>query len=78
MITCRQFADLLVDYVDKTITETQLEIFEAHLKICPGCVHYFGSYATTIRLAKQSFDATAPAQIIPEPVVRAIVQARST
>ena len=53
--------------------------FDAHLAICPHCVHYLDSYAKTVQLEKAAFnglDEPVPGDM-PEELVKAIVAARA-
>ena len=72
-MTCRDFADFLVDYIDDALPGAVRRQFEQHLDECPDCVSYLQQYRDTIRLtAHASEDVTIP---MPDDLVRAIVLA---
>ena len=72
-MTCQDFADFLVDYVDGELPVLVRQQFEAHLGECPACVNYLQQYRDTIRLvAGVSDDMLAE---MPDDLVRAIMLA---
>ena len=71
-MTCRDFADFLMDYIDDGLPPEVKRRFEAHLEECPDCVNYLRQYRQTIRLvATAGDDELMPS--MPEELVRAIV-----
>jgi anti-sigma factor RsiW len=78
-MTCREFADVLDDYVAGALRGEPLAIFERHLALCPNCDHYLAQYRATIALGRGAFadeDAPVPADV-PEHLITAILAARS-
>jgi anti-sigma factor RsiW len=74
-ITCRQLIDFVASYRERELTAEQQSEFERHLAVCPSCVAYLKTYEQTVLLAKASADDPVPDEI-PEPLVRAILDAR--
>ena len=78
-MTCREFVDFLMDYLDQSLPTAQREIFEGHFVECPGCVTYLETYRETLRLEKtlcgDDPDAPVP-EDVPEGLVAAILAAR--
>jgi anti-sigma factor RsiW len=74
-ITCQQLIDFIASYRENELTKDQHAEFERHLAVCPSCVAYLKTYEETVLLAKASADQPAP-EDIPEPLVRAILEAR--
>jgi anti-sigma factor RsiW len=77
-VTCQEVAEFLMDYLNGELAQTQREVFEEHLGICPDCVAYLRSYELTIKAAKS---ACVPVQgpdskEVPEDLIRAILAAR--
>ena len=70
-MTCRDFADFLVDYIDHALPAGVRQRFDAHLAECPDCVHYLQQYRDTIRLTAAAGDDVLVA--MPEELVRAIM-----
>jgi anti-sigma factor RsiW len=50
-VTCQELVELVTDYFEGALDETDRDRFEAHLTVCPGCVHYVGQMRVTLRLA---------------------------
>lgn len=78
MITCREFEEFILDYLDGTLPAGQRRIFELHMKICRECRDYLAAYKESITLGKAAFEPTetpVPDEV-PEDLVRAILDAR--
>jgi anti-sigma factor RsiW len=78
-VTCREFADFMMDYLSDELSTESRAAFEYHLSLCPNCQRYLASYRETVTLGKGAFkdaDADVPSQV-PEELVKAILAARS-
>jgi anti-sigma factor RsiW len=53
MITCRELAELLIDFVSDELPAEHRVRIEQHLKLCPPCVAYLESYQITIRMTRR-------------------------
>ena len=78
MITCREFEDFVLRYLDNELTEKQRFVFELHLRLCRECRDYLAAYqrareVTTAVLAPS--DAPVPDDV-PEDLIKAILDAR--
>ena len=79
MLTCREFADFLMAYLDEELPDEQRSAFEEHVRICPPCVHYVDTYKETVRLGRDLCGDAAegpPPEDVPEALVQAILEAR--
>ena len=77
-MTCREFADFMMDYLSDELSSEWRARFEHHLSLCTNCQKYLTSYEETVKLGKKAFeddDAPLPAEV-PEALVRAILAAR--
>jgi anti-sigma factor RsiW len=77
-VTCREFAEFMMDYLSGELSSEPRAQFEHHLSLCPNCRKYLTSYEETVKLGKRAFDdedATLPADV-PEELVKAILAAR--
>jgi len=79
-MTCREFVEFLMNYLDGALSEAQRVTFDAHMDECPGCVAYLDSYRETIRLGKCMCDDPENdfPDDVPEKLVAAILAARSS
>jgi len=61
MITCNEFEDFILAYLDDSLSKKQRFIFEVHLKVCKECRQYLTSYQKTLTsvqaIATQDKDA---------------------
>ena len=77
-MTCREFVEFLMAYLDGELPEAQRRVFESHMEVCAACVNYLASYEATValgrRLAEQG-EASLP-EDVPEELVDAILAAR--
>ncbi len=80
IVTCREFADFMADYLSGDLQRNVRQQFERHLNLCINCERYLTSYRQTITLGKRAFtdDAAALPADVPEELVRAILAVRST
>ena len=77
-MTCREFADFMIDYLSGELSTESRTAFEYHLSVCSNCRRYLASYQETVKLGKRAFedeDANVPSQV-PEELVKAILAAR--
>ena len=77
-MTCREFADYMMDYLSGELSPESRAQFERHVSLCANCRKYLTSYDETVKLGKRAFeddDAALPADV-PEQLVEAILAAR--
>ena len=76
-MTCREFVDFLMEYLDGTLDPSERRIFEGHIDECPGCVTYLDTYRETVRLGRSICDADdSLPEDVPDALVEAILAAR--
>ena len=79
MISCREFVDFLMRYLDQELAEGERSSFEQHIADCPPCGVYLDQYRDTVRLERQICpdpDGDVP-EDVPEELVAAILTART-
>jgi anti-sigma factor RsiW len=77
-VTCREFADFMMDYLSGELSAESRAAFELHVGLCSNCRRYLASYEETVKLGKRAFqedDSNLPSQV-PEELVKAILAAR--
>ena len=77
-MTCREFVDFLMDYLEGALPATQRATFQEHMGECPSCVTYLETYEETVRLGREvcrDLEGPVP-EDVPEQLVRAILAAR--
>jgi anti-sigma factor RsiW len=76
-VTCREFADFVIDYVDGQLDEAARARVDEHLTQCPDCVEYLRQYRATVRAGRVAFDDDLPITI-PRDLLQAILLARTS
>lgn len=77
-MTCKDFVDLLADYLDTTLGPEVVAELDAHLEDCPACRAYLRTYRRTSALVRDVQRAEAPPDM-PDDVkarLRAFLRAR--
>jgi anti-sigma factor RsiW len=77
-VTCRDFADFMMDYLSGELPAGTRASFERHLHVCENCQKYLAGYEETVKLGKRAFEdgqAELPKDV-PEDLIRAILAAR--
>jgi anti-sigma factor RsiW len=77
-VTCRDFADFIMDYLTGELPRERREPFERHLSRCDNCREYLSQYRQTIDAGKLAF-ASAEAELppdVPAELVKAVLSAR--
>ena len=78
MITCKEFEDFVLDYLDDELPALQRSRFERHIRMCRECRQYLLAYQRTQEVSRAVFsspDALVPDDV-PEDLIKAILQAR--
>ena len=78
-MTCREFADFMADYLAGELPASARAEFDHHLDLCVNCRKYLTGYEATVKLGRVAFEdegAALPPDV-PEPLVRAILAART-
>lgn len=78
MITCREFIEFLMQYLEHALPDGRLQQFERHLDICQSCQAYLKGYEDSVKMGKRVFsdlNDEVPAEVPPD-LVRAILATR--
>ena len=76
-MTCREFADFIMDYLAGELPELTRSAFDRHLRVCRNCQRYLAGYEETMKLGKVAFaadDSPLPADV-PDDLVVGILNA---
>lgn len=64
MLTCKDFIlDLLIDYLDKTLSPDAAQDLDRHLRACPSCVAYLNTYNKTRELIGRAVQTEMPEEM---------------
>lgn len=76
-VTCRDFVDLVFDYIEGELHAQARARFDQHRAVCSDCPHYLMHYRATIQASAAAYAERVPSPM-PEDLVRAILAARDT
>ena len=78
-MTCQEFVEFLMAYLDGELTPAQREAFQGHMGDCPPCITSLETYRESVELGKKALceDPEAPVpEDVPDDLVAAILAAR--
>ncbi len=77
-MTCREFADFMMDYLSGDLAPDVVAAFERHLAACADCHRYLTQYRATVEAGKAAFssDDGALPDDVPEELIQAILASR--
>lgn len=80
MITCREFEDFIMDYLDESLPAKQRKRFEWHLRLCRECREYLAAYQRAMELGQATLGTTSDdlPEDIPEDLVKAVLDSRQS
>jgi hypothetical protein len=62
-LTCREFVELVTDYLEDALPPEVRARVQAHVDVCDGCRLYLGQMRLTIRALHQKPEGSLPAQL---------------
>lgn len=77
-MTCREFADFILSYLEGELDPPQQAQFTRHLSRCENCMRYLDQYRRTVMAGRAAFedeDDQVPGDV-PEVLVKAILATR--
>ena len=77
-MTCREFVDFIMSYLEEEAEPAQRAVFEEHIRSCPPCLTYLDTYRDTVMLGRalcDEPDGPVPEEV-PERLVQAVMAAR--
>ena len=78
MITCEEFEEFILAYLEDELPPGKKRVFEMHLKICRECREYLRAYRASMELAKLALieEEVSPPTEVPEDLIKAVLAAR--
>jgi hypothetical protein len=61
--TCREITDLILEYLNDTLSPSVKRDFERHLRICPDCVNFLNTYKKTVATSASLRPEAMPAKV---------------
>jgi len=80
MITCEEFEQFIVDYLEGDLPSKQLSLFERHLRMCRECRDYLTAYQRTMEMSRAACESSSDSlqEEVPEDLIKAILDARKS
>lgn len=78
MITCKEFEDFVLDYLEGGLSDRQRATLEWHLRLCRECREYLAAYRRTVEIEQAAFaspDKAVPRDV-PDDLIKAVLDAR--
>jgi predicted anti-sigma-YlaC factor YlaD len=63
MKTCKEFCNMLSDYLDGEIGPHECQLIEEHLESCPPCAMLYFSLKTTLDICNQGVSDEIPVDV---------------
>jgi predicted anti-sigma-YlaC factor YlaD len=63
-IICREFVELVTDYLDEALPPATVDLVEEHLVMCDWCRDYLGQFEATTRAVAQAEGEQPPAAML--------------
>ena len=73
MLTCKQFDEFMVDYLEDGLPIWQKYVCWLHVKMCRECAYFVRQYRKTVALGKNAFES--PDDVVPDSVPEELVKA---
>ena len=64
MMTCKQIAELLLDYCEGELCAESCELICQHIKICRHCNNYVSTYQITMKICRGLPKADMPQHLL--------------
>jgi Putative zinc-finger len=61
--TCTEITDLILEYLNDTLSPSVKHDFERHLRICPDCVNFLNTYKITVATSASLRPEAMPAKV---------------
>ncbi len=73
MLTCKEFDDFMIDYLEGNLSIWQKYMCWMHVKFCRECAYYIQQYQKVIQLEQKAFDS--PGDPVPDTVPEELIKA---
>jgi len=71
MLTCKEFDDFMIDYLEGGLPLWQKYMCWLHVKLCRECAHFVRQYQRVIALGQNAFDN--PGDEVPDSVPEELI-----
>jgi len=80
MITCKEFENFVLSYLDGELSPTQSRVFRMHLLLCRECRDYLCAYERSVELSKLLLQEPRKPVLdeVPEDLIKAVLAAKNS
>ena len=80
MITCIEFEEFILAYLDGELNNAKRRTFELHLAVCRECRDYLAAYKAAMTVTRDTLDAetTEILASVPEDLVAAVLASKTS
>jgi len=61
-VTCREFVELVTDYLEGALPDRRLELVEQHLVMCDWCKTYLEQFEATVEALPGAAESESPSR----------------
>ena len=61
--TCKELADLVLDYLNGSLNPSLKRAFQRHLRVCPDCVSFLNTYKKTVEVTRSVTPDAIPSEV---------------
>ncbi len=78
MITCEEFEEFILAYLEGDLSASQKFVFEMHLKVCRECREFLAAYQNAMSLTKGTLveETKFNTEDVPEDLIQAVLAAQ--
>ena len=73
MLTCKEFDDFMIDYLEGGLPPWQKAMCWLHVKLCRECAYFVKQYRQVVALGREAFDC--PDEAVPDSVPAELIEA---
>jgi len=80
MLTCKEFDEFMIDYLEGSLPVWQKYMCWLHVKMCRECALFVQQYQKVIKLGKNAFDSPNDDPVpdsVPEDLIKAAIAHRN-
>lgn len=80
MITCVEFEEFMLAYLEGGLSNKQRRVFEFHLAVCTECRDYLAAYKAAMTVTRDALDTQSAETLanVPEDLVAAVLAANTS
>ena len=78
-MTCHEFTEFIMAWLDGELPPGQRAVFDAHMDLCGDCVRYLENYRKTVAMGQEAYGPETEKTLceeVPEELVQAVLAAR--